>query len=82
VQAVMFRIPKENYWKLQTTYEKKNKGFKITLNRELSIKLIQKNHLPLTAHESQVSDKQKFHIAPKQRHPLSTEVLSNWLFIM
>jgi len=54
----------------------------ITRNRELRTKLIQKNRLPLTAHESQFSDKQEFHIAPKQRHPLSTEVLSNWPFTM
>jgi len=56
--------------------------FKITLNRELSTKLIQKNSLSSTAHESQFSDKQKFHSAPKQRRPLSTEVLSNWPFIL
>jgi hypothetical protein len=37
--------------------------FKITLNRELSTKLTQKNSLPSTAHESQFSDKQKFHSA-------------------
>jgi hypothetical protein len=37
--------------------------FKITLNRELSTKLIQKNSLSSTAHESQISDKQKFHSA-------------------
>jgi len=55
---------------------KQSKG-KITLNRELNIKLIQKNSLPLTAYKSQFSDKQKLHIAPKQRLPLSTEVLSN-----
>ena len=53
--------------------------FKITLNRELSTKLIQKNSLPSTAHESQFSDKQKFHSTPKQ---VSTEVLSNWPFIL
>jgi hypothetical protein len=63
------------------TYEIKQ-GFKTTLNGELSNKLIQKNSLPLTAHVSQFSDKQKFHIAPKQRHPLSTEVLGNWPFLM
>jgi len=40
--------------------------FKITSNRELASKLIQKNSLPLTDHESQGSDKQKFHIAPKK----------------
>jgi len=51
--------------------------FKITLNTELNTKLIQKNSLTSTAHESQFSDKQKFHSAPKQRHPFSTEVLSN-----
>jgi len=56
--------------------------FKITLNRELSIKLIQKNSLTSTAHESQFSDKQKFRSAPKQRRPVSTEVLSNWPFIL
>ena len=51
--------------------------FKITLKRELNTKLIQKNSLPSTVHESQFSDKQTFHTAPKQRCPLSTEVLSN-----
>jgi len=56
--------------------------FKITLNRELSTKLIQKNSLPSTAHESQFSNKQKYHSAPKQRCPVSTEVLSNWPFIL
>jgi len=56
--------------------------FKITLNRELSTKLIQKNRLPLTAHELQFSNKQNFHSAPKQRRSVSTEVLSNWLFIL
>jgi hypothetical protein len=50
--------------------------FKITFNRELCTKLIQKNSLPSTAHESQFSDKQKSHNAPKQRRPVSTEVLS------
>jgi len=49
-------------------------GFKITLNRELSTKLIQKTSLPTTAHESQCRNKQKFHSAPKERHPASTEV--------
>jgi len=34
------------------------------------------------AHESQFSDKQKFHSAPKQRRPVSTKVLSNWPFIL
>jgi len=43
---------------LYSTYETKL-GFKIALNRELSTKLIQKNSLPSTAHESQFSDKQK-----------------------
>jgi len=56
--------------------------FKITLNRELSTKLIQKNSLPSSAYESQFSDKQKFHSAPKQRRPFRTEVLSNWPFIL
>jgi hypothetical protein len=57
--------------------------FKITLNRELCTKLIQKkNSLPSAAHESQFSDKQKFHSAPEQRLPVSTEVLSNWPFIL
>jgi len=56
--------------------------FKITLNRELSTKPIQKNSFPSTAHESQFSDKQKFHSAPKQRSPVSTKVLSNWPFIL
>jgi len=51
--------------------------FKITLNRELSTKLIQKNSLSSMAHESQFNDQQKFHSAPKQRRPVSTEVLSN-----
>jgi len=51
--------------------------FKIALNRELCTKLIQKNSLPSTAHETQFSDEQKFHSAPKQRRLLSTEVLSN-----
>jgi hypothetical protein len=51
--------------------------FKITLNRELSTKVTQQNSLPSTARESQFSNKQKLHSAPKQRHPLSTEVLSN-----
>jgi hypothetical protein len=52
------------------------------LNRELSTKLIWKNSLNSTAHKSQVSDKRKLHSVPKQRHPLSTEVLSNWPSIM
>jgi len=56
--------------------------FKITLNRVLSTKLNQKNSLPSTVHESQFSDKQKFHNAPKHRHPVRTEVLSNWPFIL
>jgi len=56
--------------------------FKITLNRELSTKLIQKNSVSSTAHESHFSDKLKFHSAPKQRRPVSTEVLSNWPFIL
>jgi hypothetical protein len=47
--------------------------FKITLNRELSTKLIPKNSLASTAHESQFSDKQKFHSTPKQRRPFSTK---------
>jgi hypothetical protein len=51
--------------------------FKIALNRELNTKLIQKNILPLTAHESKFSDKQKFHIASEQRHLLCIEVLGN-----
>jgi hypothetical protein len=38
--------------------------------------------LAITAHESQFSDKQTFHRAPKQRRPVSTEVLSNWPFIL
>ena len=37
------------------------------MNRELSNKLIQKNSLPSTAHESQFSDMQIFHSAPNQR---------------
>jgi len=56
--------------------------FKIALNRELSTTLIQKNSLPSMAHESQFSDKQKFHSAPKQRCALSTEVLSNRPFLL
>ena len=43
-------------------------GFKVTLNRELSTKHIQKNSLPSTAYESLFRDKQKFHSPPKQRH--------------
>jgi hypothetical protein len=35
----------------------KKQGFKITLNKELNNKLIQKNSLPSTAHESQFRDK-------------------------
>jgi len=57
-------------------YEKKL-GFKFALNRELSAKLIQKKNLPSTAHESQFTDMQKFHSAPKQKRPIITEVLSN-----
>jgi hypothetical protein len=38
----------------------------ITLDRELNTKLIQKNNLTSTAHESQLKDKQKFHSAQKQ----------------
>ena len=49
---------------------------------EVCTKLIQKNGLPSMAHESQFSDKQKFHSAPKQRCPVSTKVLSSWLFIL
>jgi hypothetical protein len=56
--------------------------FKITLNRELSNKLIQENSLPSTAYGSKFSDKQKFHSSPKQRRPFSTEVLSNWPFVL
>jgi len=56
--------------------------FKIILNRELSTKLNQKNSLPSTAYETWFSEKQKFHSAPKQRRPVSTEVLSNWPFIL
>jgi len=56
---------------------KKKLGFKITINRELSTKQIQRTSLPSTAHESQFTDKQKFHNAPKQSHPVNTEVLSN-----
>jgi len=56
--------------------------FNITLNREMSTKLIQKNSLPSTAHESQFRDKQKFHNAPKRRRSVSTEVPSNWPFIL
>jgi hypothetical protein len=55
----------------------KQKVFKITVNGELSTKLFKKNSLPSTAHESQFSDKQKFHSAPKQGRPVITEVLSN-----
>jgi hypothetical protein len=57
------------------TYKKL--GFKITLKRELNNKVILKNSLPSTAHESQFRDKQKFYRLPKQRHPLSTEILGN-----
>jgi hypothetical protein len=39
-------------------------GFKITLNRELNNKLIQKSILLSTAHESRFRDKQKFHSEP------------------
>jgi len=42
----------------------KQQGLKVTLNRELNNKLIQKNSLPSTAHESQFRDKQKFHSEP------------------
>jgi len=56
--------------------------FKITLNRELSTNLIQKNSLRLTGRKSQFNDMQKFHISPKQKHPISTEVLNNWPFVM
>jgi len=55
----------------------KKQGFKIALNRELNNKLIQKNGLPSTAHESQFRDKQKFYSIPKQRHPVNTEILGN-----
>ena len=48
----------------------------------MSTKLIEKNSLPTMAHELPFSDKQKFHSTPKQRRPVSTEVLSNWPFIM
>jgi hypothetical protein len=51
-------------------------GFKVTLNRELSPKQIQKNSLPSTAYESLSRDKEKFHSTPKQRRTVSTEVLS------
>jgi hypothetical protein len=51
--------------------------FKITLNGELSTKLTQQNSLPPMVHELQFSNKQKLHSAQKQRHPLSTKVLSN-----
>jgi len=59
---------------------KQSKGLSLYL-REMSTELIHKNSLPLTAYESQFSVKQKFHIAPKQRHLLSTEFLRNRLFI-
>ena len=52
-------------------------GFKIALNRKLITKLIKKNSLPSTAHESQFSDKQKFHSAPEQRRTFNIEDLSN-----
>jgi hypothetical protein len=52
------------------------------LTENWALTLIQKNSLPSTAHGSQSSDKQKFHSAPKQRRPVSTEVLSNWPFIL
>jgi len=54
----------------------------LRLHLTLSTKLIQENSLPSAAHESQFSDKQEFHSAPKQRCPLSTEVVSNWPFIL
>jgi hypothetical protein len=44
-----------------------SKVFKITFNRVLCNKLIQKNSLPSTVLESQFSDKQKLHSAPKKR---------------
>jgi len=66
--------------KYSRKWANKTKGpkfVKITFNTGLSIKIIKKNSLVLTAHESQFSDKQTFHIAPKQRHPLSPKVLGN-----
>jgi hypothetical protein len=63
------------------TYETQQ-GFKITLNRELGTKPIQKNSLISTARWSQLRDQQKSHSAPKQRYPTSTEVLGNWSFIL
>ena len=68
-------------WAKNSTFEP-NQGFKITFNREMSTKLIQKNSLPSSAQESQFRDKQKFHSAPKQRHPVSNEGLSNWPFVL
>ena len=58
------------------TYETKQ-VFTIKLNRELSTKLIQINSSPLIVHESQFSNKQKFHIAPKLKQTLRTEAFVN-----
>ena len=41
--------------------------FKITLDRELGAKLIQKNSLPSSAYESQFSDKQKISHRTKKK---------------
>jgi hypothetical protein len=46
---------------------KQSKGLRLHLNRELSIKQIQKNSVPSTAQESQLRS------AQKQRHPVSTK---------
>ena len=52
-------------------------GFKVTFNRELSTKQIQKINLPSTVYESLFRDKQKFHSTPKQRRTVNTQVLSD-----
>jgi len=48
--------------------ERRKQGFKVTFNRELSTKQMQKNNLPSTAYESLFRDKQKFHSTKTKTH--------------
>jgi hypothetical protein len=61
---------------------KQSKGLWLHLTENWAVQLIKKNSLTSTAHASQFRDKQTFHSSPKPRHPVSTEVLRKWPFIM
>jgi len=54
---------------------KQSKGLRLQLTENWALNYLRKIAYFWLRHESKFSDKQKFHIAPKQRHPLSTEVL-------